>query len=158
MVEAPPSATLVVPEADLLLELLIVALNAPAQLGEVDQAAEGGVLWQGREPVFGRRVFALGPFDQQPFLRLVFGLPMTMPDPNTHACKARGQPTGRTLPPLDRAPSFLRQSKRKLLGRDQPGLVAAPLLGCGSAPALGFDTGRPHESVRLNAGHIDQAQ
>jgi len=31
------------PESDLLLELLIVALDAPAQLGGVDQPAEGDV-------------------------------------------------------------------------------------------------------------------
>ena len=30
-----------VAEPDLLLELLVIALDAPAQLGEVDQAAEG---------------------------------------------------------------------------------------------------------------------
>jgi hypothetical protein len=32
------------PESDLLLELLIVALDAPAQLGEVYQPSEGKVL------------------------------------------------------------------------------------------------------------------
>ena len=34
------------PEPDLLLELLIVALDAPAQLGEIDQAIEGDVVWE----------------------------------------------------------------------------------------------------------------
>jgi hypothetical protein len=36
MMEATPSAAFEMPEADLLLELLIVALDAPAQLGNVD--------------------------------------------------------------------------------------------------------------------------
>jgi hypothetical protein len=40
MVEATPAASLVMPKANLLLELLIVALNTPSQLGGVDQIAE----------------------------------------------------------------------------------------------------------------------
>ena len=40
VVKATPSAPLEVIEADLLLELLIIALNAPAQLGEIDEATE----------------------------------------------------------------------------------------------------------------------
>jgi len=40
MVKAEPSASFEMPEADLLLELLIVALDAPAQLGGVDKTAE----------------------------------------------------------------------------------------------------------------------
>src|SRR3989442_313555 len=40
MVEATPSASFIVPEPDLLLEFLIVALDPPAQFGDVDQIAE----------------------------------------------------------------------------------------------------------------------
>ena len=40
VVEASPAAALVVTEADLLLELLVVALDAPAQLGLVDEVGE----------------------------------------------------------------------------------------------------------------------
>ena len=69
MMEAAPSAPFEMPEPDLLLELLIVALDAPAQLGEIDQAVEGDVLRKRREPVFGRLVLALRPLDQQPFFR-----------------------------------------------------------------------------------------
>ena len=43
VMEAAPSAAFEMPEPDLLLELLIVALDAPAQLGEVDQALKGDV-------------------------------------------------------------------------------------------------------------------
>ena len=46
MVEAAPSSPFEMPEPDLLLELLIIALDAPAQLGEIDQVAEGDVLRQ----------------------------------------------------------------------------------------------------------------
>jgi hypothetical protein len=38
--EAYPSSPLVVPEPDLLLEILVVALDARAHLGDVDEAAE----------------------------------------------------------------------------------------------------------------------
>ena len=103
------------PEPDLLLELLIVALDAPAQLGEVDQPAEGDVFGKGREPVFGRLVLALGPLDQQPFFRPALGeLVIAMRGANAHAGKARGQPLGRAFAPVDRAPSALGQAEREL--------------------------------------------
>ena len=108
MVEAAPSAPFIMPEPDLLLEFLIVALDAPAQLGDIDQRPEGDVLGKGREPVFGRLFLALGPLDQQPFFRPTVGeLIVMMRGTNAHARKARGQPFGRTLPPLDRAPGAL---------------------------------------------------
>ena len=105
VVKTTPSAPLEMAEPDLLLELLIIALDAPAQFGDVDEAAEGDVVWQGREPIFGGLVLALGPFDQQPFFRPRFSQPIiAMRRANTHASKPRGQPHGRALPPFDRAP------------------------------------------------------
>ena len=68
MVEASPPSAFVVTEADLLLEFLVIPLDAPAQLGLVDEVGERHILWQGREPVFGRLAFALWPLDQEPFL------------------------------------------------------------------------------------------
>src|SRR5450631_4057731 len=111
MMKAAPAASLIVSEPDLLLELLIVALNAPAQFSEIDQLAEADLLRQGREPVFGRFLFALRPLDQQPLLRSVFSQAVTMSNQNPHPRKARAQPVGRTFPPLDLAPGFLRQSE-----------------------------------------------
>ena len=66
--EAAPAAPLVMAEPDLLLELMIVALDAPAQLGEIDQVGKGHVLGQGGEPILDRLRLAFGPLDQQPFL------------------------------------------------------------------------------------------
>jgi len=40
MMKPRPSSTLIMPKADLLLELLIIALDPPTQLGEVDQSLE----------------------------------------------------------------------------------------------------------------------
>jgi hypothetical protein len=47
MVKTMPSAPLEVAEPDLLLELVIITLDASAQFGDVDKAAESDVAWQG---------------------------------------------------------------------------------------------------------------
>src|SRR6266481_2328109 len=46
VVEASPASTFEVSKAEFLLELLVVAFDAPAQLGQIDQAFEGDVLGQ----------------------------------------------------------------------------------------------------------------
>ena len=73
MVKASPSTALKMAEPDFLLEVLIIALDAPAQLGQIDQTMERGVCWNRREPVFGWLALALGPLDQQPFFRAALG-------------------------------------------------------------------------------------
>ena len=40
MMEAAPSAAFIVTKPDLLLELLVVALDTPAQFGKIDEPAE----------------------------------------------------------------------------------------------------------------------
>src|SRR5918994_1407206 len=104
MMEAAPSAPFIVSKPDLLLELLVVPLDTPAQLGKLDEPAEADVRRQRREPVFGRLGLARGPLDQQPLLRQQLRDQPVMPDANAHARKARRQPIGRSLPPPDRAP------------------------------------------------------
>src|ERR1700675_4599820 len=44
MVEASPAAALVMSKAEFLLEFLIIALDPPAQLGQIDQPLEGDVV------------------------------------------------------------------------------------------------------------------
>ena len=68
VVKAAPASPFIMAEADLLLELLIVALDPPAQLGKIDEAIEGDVVRKGGEPVLGRLALAFGPFDQEPLL------------------------------------------------------------------------------------------
>ena len=63
MMEAAPAASFILAEAEFLLELQIVTLDAPAQLGEIDECGEGDVLGQGGEPILGRLALALGPLD-----------------------------------------------------------------------------------------------
>jgi hypothetical protein len=84
--EAAPAAPLIVPEPEFLLELLVVALDAPAQLGKADETVEGDVPRQGREPVLRRLLLLRGPLDQQPFLWAGFAevvIAMRRPDPQT---------------------------------------------------------------------------
>jgi hypothetical protein len=50
-------------EPKFLLQLLIIAFDAPAQFCDIDQTVECNVLGQGREPVFGRLRLVLRPFD-----------------------------------------------------------------------------------------------
>jgi len=66
MVEAAPAAAFIMSEPELLFEFLMVALDAPAQLGQIDQAVEGDVGWNGGEPVLGRRALAPGPGSPRP--------------------------------------------------------------------------------------------
>ena len=61
VVEASPAAPLVMSKAEFLLEFLIIALDPPAQLGQVDQPLEGDVIGKGGEPVFGRLLLARRP-------------------------------------------------------------------------------------------------
>ena len=53
----------------LLLELLIVALDAPAQLGDVDQPCGRESFGRVESQLFGLLICALGPLDQQPLFR-----------------------------------------------------------------------------------------
>src|SRR5881397_1030404 len=69
MMEASPAAALEMVEPELILELLIVALDAPAKLGEADEFGDGGRRRQGREPVLRGRGVPAWPFDQQPLFR-----------------------------------------------------------------------------------------
>jgi hypothetical protein len=92
MVEASPATAFEMTEADLLLELEIVALDAPAQLGLADEIGELGLHRQGREPILGRFALALRPLDQEPFLGPGCRMPVVaMRRPDAHGGEARAQ-------------------------------------------------------------------
>src|SRR5690349_14516914 len=61
VVEAAPAAPLIITKAKFLLELLIIALDAPPQFCDVDQVVEGDILGQGGKPILGRFSFAFRP-------------------------------------------------------------------------------------------------
>src|SRR5215208_7191374 len=105
VVEAAPAAPLVVPEPEFLLELLVVAFDAPPELGEFDQARKTNVLRQRREPVLGGFLLAFRPLDQEPFLRARLIQPViAMSGSHPHPCKTRGEPVGYALAPTDLGP------------------------------------------------------
>src|SRR5882672_5507061 len=88
MMETRPAAALIMSKADFLLEIAVIVLDTPAQLGEIDEAAERHVRVDGCEPVFGGLGLALGPFDEQ----RLFGETCFAPDrrsAHAHTGKAR---------------------------------------------------------------------
>src|SRR6202035_608511 len=128
MVEATPSPPFEMAEPDLLLELLVIALDAPTQLGGIDQIAERDVFRQGREQIFGRLVLAFGPLDQQPFFVRLGAILMARCDVNPQAGKSRGEPRIGAFPPFDGAPRFRRQAAGEVLVLDRSGGAAAAFL------------------------------
>src|SRR5271166_3098208 len=114
MMEAAPASPLEMGEAEFTFEFLVVALDAPAQFGRVDENVDGRVFGQGRKPVFGRLFFALGPFDEKPFQRMGRrNLPVPRSRPNPHGREARRQDFVRALPPWNDAPSLLGKPPRE---------------------------------------------
>ena len=91
MVESSPASPFEMPEPDLLLELLIVALDAPAHHGDIDHALESDVLGQRGEPEFRGLLLALRPFDDQPLLGLLAARALAG-GAHTHAGEAGGEP------------------------------------------------------------------
>ena len=66
VVPARPGTPLEVVQAQAVLEVAVVVLDAPADLGRTDQVGDRGVGRQVGQPVIGRRLDAVRPFDQQP--------------------------------------------------------------------------------------------
>src|SRR4051794_28007093 len=133
MMEAAPAPSFVVPEAQFLFQLLIIALDPPAQFGQIDQAIERHVRRNGGQPVFGGLGLTLGPFDQQPFLVPRLGPPLVaVGGPHPNPGKARDQRARTSLAPGNRLPAFRRQAERKRL--DAKSLYAKWVRVTGSVP------------------------
>src|SRR3954467_9340392 len=119
MMETWPSAPLVVPESDFFLELLVIALNSPAQFCEIDKSAKGHVLLDSSEPIFRGVRLSKRPFDQQRFFAACAGAPHWR-SAHPNAGEARAQRLVRSLPPGDRAPSMRWELARQLLDAQAP--------------------------------------
>src|SRR5687768_9131765 len=116
MMEPSPAAALEMIEAELILELLIVALDAPAQLGEADEVGDRRRLRQRRQPILRGLGFAPRPFDQQPFLRPgCRALLIAMRGPDAPPREARAHRAARPFPPRHRPPRRRRQRAGQLL-------------------------------------------
>src|SRR5580704_2793216 len=126
MVEAAPPAPFIIPKAEFLLELLIIALDPPSQLSQINQAVERDILGQGRKPIFGRLGFAFWPLDQQPFFRTRLAQQViAMSGPHPAPRKARSEPVGTALAPRNSLPRLLRQAEGE--GLDRKRLVLSAL-------------------------------
>src|SRR4051812_22412227 len=126
MMETAPAASLVVPQAEFLFQLLVIALYAPTQFRQVDQAIKGHVRRDGGKPVFGGLRVALGPFDQQPFFITRLGPPLvTLRRPHPNPGKARGQWSCGSLAPENHLPAGRGQVERERLDADRTVLAVA---------------------------------
>src|SRR3954453_15125943 len=127
VMETAPAAPLIVPQSEFLLKLLVVAFDAPPELGKFDQAHEADVLRQGREPVLGGLLLAFRPLDQEPFLRARFAQPVVaMSGSHPHPREARGEPINCALAPGDLGPRRLLKSQRQRLNRGRRLFVMMP--------------------------------
>src|SRR4051812_17473057 len=151
--EAAPAAALVVPEPQFLLELLVVALDAPPELGKFNQAREADVLRQGREPVFGGLLLAFRPLDQEPFLRARFAQPViAMGGSHPHPCEARGELVGDALAPTDLGPRRRPNPNPHGLPRGGLGPATPPHHLGWSSPARPGLGGQRRTALRPNRG------
>src|SRR3954453_21613573 len=58
MMEPAPAASLVVPKAQFLFQFLVIALDPPAQFGQINQAIEGHVRREGGQPIVASQYLA----------------------------------------------------------------------------------------------------
>src|SRR5258708_9959439 len=136
MVKASPASSLVMAESEFLLEFLVVALDPPAQLGEIDEFVEWNVLRQRGEPVFGRLFLVFRPFDQQPLFGSAFLEPfVAMGGAHAQPCIARCDPISRALAPRDHLPGCFGQFESHVLDLDRPVLRLAPRSPPDSTPS-----------------------
>src|SRR5215475_7002097 len=120
MVKAAPPAPFISAQAKFLLELLIIALNPPPQLCQIDQTIEGGILGQGGKPILGRLDLVFRPFDQKPlFSTQLAQRVIAMRRPHPPPGKARGEPIRGSLAPSNRLPRLSRQAEGECLDRDR---------------------------------------
>src|ERR1700686_5820512 len=127
MVEPSPSSPFIMAQSKFLLQVLVIALDPPAQLGQIDQAAERDIVGQGPQPVFGRLLFVLRPFNEQPFFGTRLGEAfITMGGAHPQPGEARAQPIGRPLAPGNRLPSRSQQAEGERFGLNRLVLAIPP--------------------------------
>src|SRR3954447_10201431 len=151
MMKAAPAASFIMIEPQFLLEILIIPLDPPAQLGRVNQIDQGRR--QGREPVLARLLVALPPLDPQPPLRMRLGPPIiAMGRAHPHRGETPAQVTPAALAPPHRLPGTRRQGESEVLGADRLMLGIPTLEPCPAwaarIPAARRQGARPGHSSR----------
>jgi len=120
MLESPPASPLVMGEAEFGFELLIIALDAPAEIDDIDERRQADFGRQGREKVFAGPGLALWPFDQEPFDGVRRrALPIARGRTNAQGAKARRERRDRALAPGARDKTFQRQAQGQFLDGDR---------------------------------------
>src|SRR5262245_5187263 len=100
MMEAAPAPPLEMIQAEFVLELLVVPLDPPAELGQPHELGERDRRRQGREPILRGLGFARRPLDQEVLFRAGLGallVAMRGPDPEPGEAGAHG--SARALAP-----------------------------------------------------------
>jgi hypothetical protein len=116
MLEASPTSSFIMPKAEFLFQILIVALDAPTRLRDVDQSAPARARGQSGEPVFRGFRLSFGPIDQTPFLRPGrCPIVIAMCGSNAYGGEARCQRGVGSLSPGHAAPGTGGQTARQLL-------------------------------------------
>lgn len=64
VVESSPATPLVVPKSEVLLQVLVVTLDAPSLVGGADQVVEGRAFGQGRQDILDRFGLVRWPLDE----------------------------------------------------------------------------------------------
>ena len=164
MVKATPAPSLIVAQAEFLLELLIVPFNAPAHFGGLNQIDKCGVSRQRRQPILGRFCLIYRPFDQQPLFCTWRTKPLLVPmrSPHSHSGEARRQFGVAPLTPDHRAPSLRGQRFGQPIHAERCG-ASHTVPPCRRTPSLVFGLGGhrlradyPHRSDRLHPNTILQ--
>lgn len=68
VMEPPPTSSLIVSQAEVLLQILVVAFDAPALMGYADQLVDRRFLGQRGQDVLARLGVVCRPLDEQPLL------------------------------------------------------------------------------------------
>src|SRR5260370_24149471 len=120
MMKSAPSAPFEMVQSELLLEFLIVALDAPSQFRHSDELPERRIGRQRGHEVLDRLGFALGPFDEQPLFRAQLGSPIvTMSTAHTRGGETRAQSLIRAFAPDNVLPLARGQCHGQRLDRDR---------------------------------------
>src|SRR5712691_11196632 len=163
VMEPAPPAALEMVEPELVLELLIVALDAPAQLGEADEGRDRRRRRQGREPILRGLRFVPRPLDQHPLLRPGRrALLIAMGGPHTQPREAGTHRTARAFAPRHRPPRRRRKRHGQLLetlGSVRRGAPHARRRPAATLPALRRPrrlARRPRRRLLLHADDVRQ--
>src|SRR5207247_9768022 len=113
MVKAPPASPFKMIEPQLVLQLLVVPLDAPAQHGELDQIGARRRRRQRGQPILDRGGFGARPLDEQPLLGARRRTPVVaVRGPHADSSEARTHRALGALAPGHGAPG----PRRQLLG------------------------------------------